>query len=148
MSIVFRPATPADIPAITHVRTSVTENHLSVAQMAERGITEAFIEAMMLATPCAWVAERAGQVVGFSMVENDSGGVWAAFVLPGHEGLGIGTGLMELAEEQLFKAHARIWLETGARTRAAGFYRARGWGEERLVKEDYLRLEKRRPPQG
>ncbi len=29
----------ADLPEITRIRTAVTENHLSVDQMAERGIT-------------------------------------------------------------------------------------------------------------
>ena len=145
MSLHYRLATPLDGPGITHVRTSVSENHLSVEQMAALGITEASVAAMMRAAPCAWVAVEAGRILGFSMVEITEGCVWAAFVLPGQEGRGIGTRLMDLAEAQLFQTHARIWLETGASTHAAGFYRARGWGDEMLVKEDYIRLEKTRP---
>ena len=34
-----RLATPADVDAIFHIRTSVQENHLSLDQLAEMGIT-------------------------------------------------------------------------------------------------------------
>lgn len=144
MAIEFRLATPEDHPGIQHVRTSVKENHLSVEQMAAMGITRESVVAMMLASPCCWVAVEAGQIVGFSMVDNADACLFAAFVLPSHEGQGLGRQLLRLAEQQLFSQHDVIWLETGQSTRAAGFYRKHGWGNEKLVGPDYIRLEKRK----
>lgn len=133
------------MPQITHVRTSVKENHLSVEQMAEMGITEASTAEMILASPCCWVAAIDKKIVGFSMVDNDAGSLFAAFVLPEYEGHGIGTQLVKIAEDQLFGQHSVAWLETTQSSRAAGFYRKLGWSNEKLVGPDYVRLEKRRP---
>ena len=145
MSAEIRPATPEDLPAITHVRTSVRENHLSVEEMAELGITPETVTQMILASPCCWVAVEDGAVVGFSMIDAEEGSLFAAFVLPSHEGKGVGKWLVQVAEDQLFTTHSTIWLETGRTTRAAGFYRSLGWGNESAVGEDDIRLEKQRP---
>ncbi len=48
----IRTARPDDLPAITQLRTSVTENHLSVEQMAERGITPQSVIAEITAGMC------------------------------------------------------------------------------------------------
>ncbi|MBA8822137.1 GNAT family N-acetyltransferase [Ochrobactrum sp. P6BS-III] len=148
MQFIIRQATPSDMPRITHVRTSVRENHLSVEQMADMGITEASVSEMILASLCCWVALYDNEIVGFSMIDNAEGSLFAAFVLPGHEGKGIGKRLVQIAEQELFKRHALIWLETGASTRAAGFYRSMGWGNDKTVGPDYIRLEKRRASEG
>jgi hypothetical protein len=63
----IRTSTSYDLPQITIVRTSVRENHLSVAQLAERGITEQSIAVEMVSGDLGcWVAEAQGTVVGFS----------------------------------------------------------------------------------
>ncbi|MGA0614212.1 GNAT family N-acetyltransferase [Paracoccus sp. KR1-242] len=141
----IRPATPADVSAIFHIRTSVTENQLTTAELAGMGITPASITAMILASPCAWVADKDGQVVGFSMIDPDTGSLFAAFVLPVHEGQGIGRKLVKAAEDALFANHPVTWLETGKTTRAASFYRHLGWSNERQADAGDIRLEKRRP---
>lgn len=75
-----------------------------------------------------WVCEMAGKVVGFSYAAKEDSSIWALFVSPEHEGLGIGTGLLELAVEWLFSlGNEEVTLETAANTRADGFYAARGW---------------------
>lgn len=145
MPALIRPATPEDLPSITRVRTSVKENHLSVEQMAEMGITPASVSEMILASPCSWVAVEDGTIVGFSMIDADEGSLFAAFVLPSHEGKGIGRRLVAVAEERLFLRHSKVRLETSQSSRAAGFYRNMGWENETLVGPDYIRLEKRRP---
>lgn len=142
MLIEIRLATPSDLPFITHIRTSVKENHLSVEQMADMGITEASVAEMITASPCCWVALADGQIVGFAMINNDDGSLFAAFVLPTHEGKGIGKSLVQIAENELFLNHKLAWLETGQSTRAAGFYRGMGWGNEKIISPDYIRLEK------
>lgn len=47
MNINIRPAHPSDIESIFTVRTSVTENHLSRAEMREMGITETTLSDMI-----------------------------------------------------------------------------------------------------
>lgn len=144
MAIQIRPAEPADVPAIFHVRTSVTENHLSHAELAARGITQDSVTAMIASGPCAWVAVDGGQIVGFSMIDADEGALFAAFVLPSHAGQGIGRRIVDCAEAALFARHDLCWLETGRDTRAAGFYRRLGWGNAQDIGGGDLRLEKRR----
>lgn len=144
MRIQIRPAETRHVGDIFQVRTSVNENVLSHTELAEMGITEASIAAMIESDTCAWVAAEGDSIVGFSMIDADEGSLFAAFVLPSHEGLGAGRLLVEAAEEQLFSHHAVGWLETGKVTRAAAFYRRLGWGNEQEVGGGDIRLEKRR----
>ena len=142
--LTIRPAKAADVPGLFEVRTSVIENALSRDELAALGITEASIAEMIAQAPCAWVADEDGRIVGFSMVDLDEGALFAAFVLPSHEGRGIGRRLVQPAEQALFARHAVAWLETGEATRAAGFYRRLGWGDERDIGGGDVRMEKRR----
>lgn len=59
----IRDANEGDIPAIMDVRTSVRENHLSVGQMAEVGITGDTIRDAIREEPCLWVVECEGRIV-------------------------------------------------------------------------------------
>ncbi|WP_372397460.1 GNAT family N-acetyltransferase [Azospirillum sp. HJ39] len=144
MYIQIRLARPSDVGGIFRVRTSVNENLLTVAEMAGMGITEASVAEMIHNAPCAWVACDDAQIVGFSMIDPDEGSLFAAFVLPSHEGKGIGKELVQAAEDALFSKHALAWLETAKTSRAAGFYRHLGWGSERDIGDGDIRLEKRR----
>lgn len=139
----IRAALASDVPGIFAVRTSVTENLLTAQQLADIGITPASIAQMIAATPCAWVAVQDGIVIGFAMIDWEEGALFAAFVLPRYEGFGIGKMLVRMAEDALFQHHTMIWLETGATTRAAGFYRHLGWQVLGEMGGD-LRMEKRR----
>lgn len=145
MSIQIRPAETADVAGIFNVRTSVNENTLSVAELADMGITPESVAAMIAAELCAWVAVESETIVGFSMIDQQEGSLFAAFVLPSHEGRGVGRSLVNEAEKQLFAQHAACWLETGSATRAAGFYRRLGWLNEQDAGNGDIRLEKRRP---
>lgn len=144
--LTIRPATAADISGLFQVRTSVVENALSRDELAALGITETSIADMIAQAPCAWVADEDGRIVGFSMVDLDEGALFAAFVLPSHQGRGIGRRLVQPAEEALFERHAVAWLETAKVTRAAGFYRHLGWGDERDIGGGDVRMERRRTP--
>lgn len=142
MSEKIRPAISADVPALFHIRTAVRENHLSREQLASLGITETSIAEMISAVPCAWVAISGNEVVGFSMIDIAEGSLFAAFVLPSHEGMGIGAKLVDAAENELFRHHSEIWLETAKNSRAAGFYKHLGWGDEIKGEDDQIRLTK------
>ena len=148
MTYRIRPATAADIPALFVVRTSVRENHLDLAQLADRGVTPASIEAMISGhDERTWVSEEDGAVVAFSMADARTGTVHALFVDPGAEGRGHGQALLRAAEEWLFDAGwETISLQTGNEpdNRAHRFYRAAGWTLVGPAEHDDVRYEKRR----
>ncbi len=144
MTTSIRPATLSDIPALFTIRTCVTENALDLEQLAELGITPETIAEAINHSPCAWIAEVDGAPVGFSMVDGEDACVFAAFVLPGFEGRGIGRALMAQAEASLFADHAVIWLETAQASRASGFYRTLGWQVTQTLDDGDVRFEKKR----
>lgn len=140
----IRLANLADINAIFDIRTSVHENHLSREQLAAMGISPITVRQAILEAPCAWIAEVNGTPVGFSMADVEDGCVFAAFVLPGFEGNGLGRKLMEQAETFLFQHHQTIWLETAEASRACGFYRHLDWQPVKNSTEGDVRFEKSR----
>jgi GNAT superfamily N-acetyltransferase len=144
--IIFREACRDDMPGISLVRTSVTENHLSREQLDARGITEESVAASFEADSKGWVAQLDGRIVAFSIADRASQSVFALFVLPGYQGCGLGGRLLGLAEQWLWDNGAqRIWLTTGATTRAVRFYGARGWVVAGTQPDGQLRLERDRP---
>ena len=146
MHTVIRLATLDDIDALLVIRTSVVQNHLSVEQMAELGITPQLLADSMREAPCAWIAEVDGQPVAFAMVDLAEGEVFAMFVLPSHEHLGLGRQLMAVAEAALFEHHDRLFLTTDGRDeiRANGFYQHLGWSVVERVEGDDVRYQKSR----
>lgn len=145
MTITVRDASEKDIPQIFEVRTSVRENHLSIEQMAEIGVTPQTILEAIRKEPCIWVALDGDQVVGFSMGNSEDACLFAAFVRPEREGRGIGRLLVERAEAFLFERSPSIWLHTDGSSRAAGFYEELGWKRATLWQGGEYRFEKQRP---
>jgi GNAT superfamily N-acetyltransferase len=144
--IIFREATAADLPGISRVRTSVVENLLTLDQLDERGITEASVAASFLADSKGWVAMRQEEVVAFSIADRTSQSIFGLFVLPAYEGQGIGSRLLQLALEWLWANGAeRVWLTTGAGTKAVRFYEKRGWTCTGTGPRGDLRYELTRP---
>jgi GNAT superfamily N-acetyltransferase len=143
-AVSYRHAVATDMPGISRVRTSVHENHLSRAQLDARGITNDAVAVSFDQTSRGWVAEVDGDIVGFSIAEREQRTIFALFVQPGFDGLGIGTRLLKLATTWLFDdGPTPIWLTTGAQTRAAGFYRHCGWIETGVAPDGQLRFELR-----
>jgi ribosomal protein S18 acetylase RimI-like enzyme len=144
MNINIRPAQASDVESIFTVRTSVTENHLSREVMLEMGISETTVRNMIEENLCAWVATDDDEVVGFSMISREKGSLFGLFVLPAYEGRGIGRRLTKIAEQELFKQHEVVWLETDKNSRAAKFYMQLGWGNKTSLNGANIRLEKQR----
>lgn len=140
----IRPIAAADLAEITRLRTSVKENHLSVEEMAERGISPAGILADLDSGDLGgWLEEQNGEILGFSMADNRDGQIFALFTKPGCEGRGVGTRLLDVATEWLAeRGHGEAWLATDAGSTAARFYTNRGWrrGEMKDHEDVYFRL--------
>jgi len=148
MQMLIRVATPDDIDTLFAIRTSVVQNHLSREQMTALGITPQVLADSIRESPCVWIAEVEGRPVAFSMVDRAAGEVFAMFVQPGYEGLGLGRRLMAVAEAALFEQHERLFLITDGRDeiRANGFYQRLGWSMVARVEGDDVRYEKSRVP--
>jgi GNAT superfamily N-acetyltransferase len=144
---IFREATAADMPGISRVRTSVTENALTHEQLAARGITDESLAASFLTDSKGWVAEHNGDVVGFSIANRASSSIFALFVLPTHERRGIGAQLFDLAVNWLWDHGAqRLWLTTDPQSKAARFYERRGWVATGRSERGDMRYELTRKP--
>lgn len=110
------------------MRTSVVENALTIAQLEERGITEASVAASFLLDSKGWVALQGEEIVAFSIADRAAQSIFALFVLPAYEGRGIGSALLDSALRWLWDNGAeRVWLTTGPGTKAVRFYEKRGW---------------------
>ncbi|MFZ5674554.1 MAG: GNAT family N-acetyltransferase [Pseudomonadota bacterium] len=125
----IRVARAEDMPAMTAIRISVVENHMSIEQMAERGITaETTLAEMAAGDLGAWVAEDDGDIVAFAMADRRDASLFALFTKPGCEGRGHGSALLAAAEAWLAETgHEEAWLTTATGSRAARFYALKGW---------------------
>jgi GNAT superfamily N-acetyltransferase len=120
----FRQANSNDIPAMSRIRLSVTENVLS----DPRRVTQEMYEDYLEKSGRGWIAESAGEIVAFCYPDKVNASIWALFVRPGHEGQGLGKSLLKRAADWLFElGHDRVRLSTTANTRADRFYAAQGW---------------------
>lgn len=142
MATRIRLATIEDVDCIFDIRTSVCENHLSRAELAQMGITDETIEQAIAAEDATWIAEVDGTPVGFAMADAEEGSVFAAFIKPEWEGMGLGRQLMEHAERFLFARHDTLWLETDGSSRVHGFYRRLGWLPVKTLENGDGRLQK------
>jgi GNAT superfamily N-acetyltransferase len=141
-SITIRIATSADVPGMFHVRTNVKQNLLTLQQMRLMEITPDSVAESLEKDCKAWVAEDNKHIVAFSIADRATSSIFALFVLPEYEGKGLGKNLLELAVNWLAESGAKkLWLRTAPNTRAAAFYRKRGWTCARIEKNGELRLE-------
>ncbi|MPS87243.1 MAG: GNAT family N-acetyltransferase [Comamonas sp.] len=130
--------------AMFRVRAAVGEDTMTAEELSAIGVTPDSISQAVLGAPCSWVAAVNDEVVGFAMVDLDSACLFALFVLPEHEGCGIGTALTHACEQALFQQHASAWLEIAKESRAARPYRYLGWGDEVDIGSGDIRLKKQR----
>jgi GNAT superfamily N-acetyltransferase len=124
--MLFRKAIIADIPQIQIVRNAVKENTLSNPAL----VPDSDVEDYILNRGRGWVCEIDNTIVGFSIVSVTDKNVWALFIQPGYEKMGIGHRLHDEMMNWYFdQTDATIWLGTAPGTRAEGFYRKAGWRE-------------------
>lgn len=122
----IREAKLEDIPQIQVVRNSVKENTLSDPDL----VTDKDCEEFLFKRGKGWVCESDSQIRGFSIVDLKENNVWALFIHPDFEKMGIGRKLHDIMLNWYFEQiQENIWLGTSPSTRAEIFYRKSGWKE-------------------
>ncbi len=124
--MIFREAGINDISQMQVVRNLVKENTLSDPALVTNEDCADFISKRGK----GWVCEIAEQIVGFSIVDLRDNNIWALFIHPGFEARGIGKKLHEIMLNWYFEqTNETLWLGTSPNTRAAQFYKFKGWQE-------------------
>src|SRR5688572_7252005 len=119
------------------IRMMVRENRLSEAtRLRASDYTE------ILTSGKGRVCRVGGAIRGFAVVEKSDGNIWALFVEPGFERMGIGRALHDAMVGWAFDHGATaLWLTTDRATRAESFYRLQGWREAGSAGNVALRFE-------
>jgi GNAT superfamily N-acetyltransferase len=134
----FRLATSDDIPQIQIIRNSVKENMLSNPALISDNDVEEFINLRGR----GWVCEINDRIVGFAIADLKENNIWALFIHPDNEGIGIGNILQKLMLDWYFEQGKQtVWLSTSPDTRAEKFYRKSGWTETGKHGEKEIKFE-------
>ena len=136
--MIIREAKVEDIPQIQIVRNSVKENTLSNPDL----VTDKDCEEFMTERGKGWVCEIDEKITGFSIVDLKENNIWALFVDPDFEKMGIGKKLHDIMLDWYFKqTQENVWLGTSPNTRAEMFYRKTGWIEIGLHGKNEIKFE-------
>ena len=124
--MIYREATIRDIAQIQFVRNAVKENMLSDPAL----VPDKDVEEYITKRGKGWVCEVDEKIVGFSIVDLVDKNVWALFVHPDFEAMGVGKKLHQVMMDWYFvQTKEKIWLGTEPKSRAETFYRMQGWKE-------------------
>jgi len=122
----IRVANAKDISQIQTVRNLVKENRLSDPALVPDSDVEDYINRRGK----GWVCEIDEQVVGFAIADLVDNNIWALFIHPDFERMGIGKKLHdEMMNWYFSRTDKTVWLGTAPKTRAELFYRKAGWRE-------------------
>lgn len=141
--LLLRPAVPADVPAIAAVQVAARAAAAMPPGIHPPEEVRSYLAANF-ATAESWVAEAAGEVVGYARFTR----TWLndLYVDPAHQGAGVGGALLELVKAR-HPGGFSLWVfEQNAPARA--FYAARGLverehtdGSDNEEREPDLRME-------
>ena len=124
--MLIRVATLMDIPQMQIIRHAVKENILSNPAL----VTDADCEEYITKRGKGWVYEMDKLMVGFAIADLQENNIWALFILPEFEKMGIGKQLHDTMLNWYFSQTKKtVWLSTSPNTRAEKFYRKAGWKE-------------------
>ena len=134
----FRLAQITDIPQMHIVRIAVKENPLPDPDL----ITPNDYEDFLTRRGKGWACEIDNHIVGFAIVDLKEKNIWAFFVHPDNERMGIGKKLHDDMLDWYFsQSKETIWLGTAPDTRAEKFYRKAGWKETGIRPNGEIRFE-------
>lgn len=146
--MVLREANSNDIEGLSAVRMSVKENILNNPAL----VTTQDYQNYLTTHGKGWLCEIDNEITGFAIVDTVDNNIWALFVKPGFDKMGIGKALHKLMLDWYFDhTDTTVWLGTAPNTRAAEFYIRQGWkdigmhGKEvkfEMTKEDWKTLQK------
>ena len=140
--VTLRQALRADVAGIQRVRQAVRENRIRPGAISDDEVIE-HLEVLGR----GWVVEVDGEIRAFAIGNARNGNIWALFVERGHEQRGHGRALHDTMLTWLWsQGLQRVWLTTGADTRAERFYRAAGWRDMGFTDRGEIRFEMDRPP--
>ncbi len=136
--MVFREALVTDISQIQIVRNSVKEKVLSNPAL----VTDAACEEFITVRGKGWVCIINDSVVGFSIADIKQHNIWALFVMPEYEKLGIGKRLHNLMMNWYFsQTKETVWLSTAPFSKAESFYKKAGWKEVGIYGKGEIKFE-------
>lgn len=136
--MIFREAQLSDISQIQFVRHTVKENKLSDPGL----VSDKDVEIYITQRGKGWICEAEGSVVGFAIADLVDNNIWALFVNPDFEGIGIGKKLHEIMMDWYFSnGKKNAWLSTSPGTRAESFYRNAGWKETGIHGKGEIKFE-------
>ena len=122
----FRPARITDIKQMFEVRMSVKENVLANTDL----VTDEICEEYLMRRGKGWVAEINNHLVAFAIADLLDDNIWALFVRPEFERVGICKRLHDAMLNWYFnQGKEKVWLSTAPNTKAEAFYRKHGWRE-------------------
>ena len=134
----IRGAEIKDIPQIQIVRNLVTENRLSDPALVPDSDVQDYINRRGK----GWVCEINGGVVGFAIADLVDNNIWALFIHPDFERMGIGKKLHdEMLNWYFSRTDKTLWLGTAPKTRAEMFYRKAGWKEAGIHGKGEIKFE-------
>jgi len=88
-----------------------------------------------------WVCEIENRIGGFAIVDVVAHHVWALFVQPGFDGIGIGRKLHnDMLDWYFEQTNSAIWLGTAPNTRAEKLYTTAGWQETGIHGKGEIKL--------
>jgi len=135
----FREITKSDIDDILNIRVSTIENHFSLEDLTQIGITPQSVSQWLDGSIKGWLCEISNKNVAFAMGDGATGEVLVIAINPGFEKQGIGKKLMILLQDWLWSfGHKELWLWSNpdAKVRAHGFYRSLGWQPTGTIKKN------------
>lgn len=134
----YREALINDIPQIQVVRNLVKENQLPHPSY----VTDKDVENYILNRGKGWVCEIDKKIVAFAIADLVDDNIWALFVHPQFEAMGIGKTLHHIMLDWYFKnSKEKVWLSTDPFTKAYEFYRKQGWKELGVYGEREVKFE-------
>lgn len=122
----IRVAVTSDIEKLHRIRMAVKENVLNNPSLVT---TDDYIN-YLTDSGKGWVCEIDEMITGFAIIDSIRNHIWALFVDPAYEGIGIGKRLQAVMLGWHFGQRMNsLWLTTSPGTRAEKFYRNTGWVE-------------------
>lgn len=126
----YRGMTAADVPELLRLRAAVRERAHSPDALRKSGITVDGLRDRLGDENQGWVSVVGERIVGFALGDTSTGELRDIAVLPGYEGQGIGTALLEHVESWLQEngwSETRLSTSANRTLRSYSFFLSRGW---------------------